>query len=106
MQKAITGGGKIYYSNHCYVKAYVHQGEAQGLSSGDGKIDGENALYREKKLYFSVLSNQEKRYVNVRHYMVLAFAELRRKKYMAGTKYALKSLFSSPIQCIKLMMNR
>ena len=46
MHRAINGGGAFGYLPGCQVKAYVQTGEG-GLSSGDGKIKGENALYEE-----------------------------------------------------------
>ncbi len=50
MQRAIEEGGKFGYLPGCEIKAYVHTGDG-GLSSGDGKIKGENALYEYKKLF-------------------------------------------------------
>ena len=55
MKEAILAKGLFVYSNHNYVKAYVHTGESGGLSSGQKKIDGENYLYNEKKKYFYLL---------------------------------------------------
>lgn len=104
MKEAILYGGKFVYSNHCYIKAYVHSGEVQGLSSGDSKIKGENALYKEKKQYYMYLSNSDKRYVEMRHNAVLAFAELRRKRTIPFLTYATKAFFRTPIGCIKMVL--
>lgn len=106
MEQAILSGGKLAYSQHCYVKAYIHSGEEGGLSSGSSKIEGENALYKNKKTYFKYLNKREIRYVKARHYAVIAFAEMRMNKYGAFLKSALKSFVVSPIDCIKILINR
>lgn len=105
MHKAIKGNGKFSYLPVCDVKAYVHN-EISGLSSGDGKIKGENELFEYKKQYFSLLKDKDKRYIKMRHYAVLAFAELRRKDYFAFIGYSMKSFFSSPINLMYIVINR
>ena len=95
MQRAIEGGGKFGYLPGCEVKAYVHTGEG-GLSSGDGKIDGENALYEYKKTFFDRLEQKDVDYIKMRHYAVIAYAELRRKNYRKFFCAAMKSFFASP----------
>ena len=105
MQKAIQRGGKLYYQPECHVKAYVHTGDG-GLSSGQGKIDGENQLYLFKKSFFEQISAKSRRYIQMRHYAVLAFAELRRKKAVSAIKYGVKSVMCTPIQCIRMCMER
>lgn len=102
MKDAILGGGKFIYSNQCYIKAYVHSGEENGLSSGDTKIVGENLLFEKKKEYFEYLSKSDIRYIKMRHYAVIAFAELRRKNVRAFIKNAVKSFFIAPLSCINL----
>ncbi|WP_095173681.1 MULTISPECIES: glycosyltransferase family 2 protein [Blautia] len=104
MKEAVLGGGKFVYSPHCYVKAYVHTGETAGLSSGQRKIDGENNLYEEKKRYFNFLSKKDIRYVEMRHYAVIAFAELRTKRYGAFVLDAVKAFSSSPIACVYMFL--
>ena len=105
MQRAIDGGGKFGYLPGCDIKAYVHTGE-NGLSSGEGKIKGENALYEYKKTFFSSLDRKTKRYIKMRHYAVLAFAELRMKRLIPTACYCFKSLLSAPIQCVGLFIGR
>ena len=105
MQKAIECGGRFSYLPECDIKAYVHI-KTIGLSSGDGKIEGENNLYKYKKKYFNSLPKYSKRYINMRHYAVLAFAELRRKKYASCFKYTVKSFISSPLNCALLFIRR
>lgn len=96
MKEAILGGGKFLYVNHCYVKAFVHTGEGGGLSSGQGKIDGENALFEEKKKYFSYLTKSEIRFVRMRHYAVLAFAELRRRRLIRSVGHVVLAFLATP----------
>ena len=105
MQRAIEGNGKFGYLSGCEIKAYVHTGEG-GLSSGDGKITGENALYQYKQKFFNELSSGTVRYIKMRHYAVLAFAELRRRKYFSFAKNAVRSFCISPIGSIKLLGER
>ena len=95
MQRAIEEGGKFGYLPGCDIKAYVHAGDG-GLSSGDGKIKGENALYEYKKTFFDQLEAGDIRYIKMRHYAVIAYAELRRKNYVKFISNALKSFFASP----------
>lgn len=106
MQRAIEGGGKFGYLKGSDIKAYIHTGENAGVSSGEGKINGENQLFEYKKQYFSKLEPQAVRYIKARHYAVLAFAEIRRKKYGAFFLNAFKSFFSSPIACFKVLLER
>ncbi|MDB8545633.1 glycosyltransferase [Turicibacter sanguinis] len=105
MQRAIEKGGKFSYLPVCDIKAYVHT-ETEGLSSGESKIKGENALYEVKKKYFKELDRKAIHYIKMRHYAVLAFAELRRKHYVSFIKNALMSMIASPFECIKLLINR
>lgn len=106
MKEAILGGGKCVYSPHCYVKAYVHTGGAAGLSSGQGKIDGENRLFEEKKKFFNSLCPEDVRYIKTRHYAVIAFAELRRRSVFLFLWYSARSFFISPKGCLKILKQR
>ena len=87
MVRAINGKGKFGYLACCDIKAFIHTGEC-GLSSGVSKITGENNLYEYKKSYFDKLDKKTIRYIKMRHYAVLAFAEVRRKKLGLFIKYA------------------
>lgn len=102
MLKAIENDGKFTYLPGCYVKAYMHYGEA-GLSNGDSKINGENIVFAFKKKYFQYLSKNDKKYVTSRHFAVIAFAELRRKKYFKAIFNAISAFLVSPINCLKLL---
>lgn len=105
MQRAIEAGGTFSYLPVCDVKAYVHT-ETDGLSSGESKIQGENELYDYKIKYFEKLNFDDRKYIEMRHYAVLAFAEMRRKNYSNFMKYALNSFFSSPIDCCRLFIEK
>lgn len=102
MQRAIEGGGKFGYLPGCEIKAYVHTGEV-GLSSGDGKIKGENDLYEYKKTFFNQLARKDVRYIKMRHYAVIAYAELRRKNYVDFVSNVMKSFFSSPLRFFTIL---
>lgn len=101
MQKAIEMGGKFLYVPTCDAKAYVHTGEG-GLSSGQGKIDGENRLFEHKKQYFKSMDRKTVSYIKMRHHAVLAFAYLRMKRYVAVIPETFKSFFAAPIDFFKL----
>lgn len=105
MQKAIEADGIFSYLPICDVKAYVHT-ETDGLSSGEGKIKGENQLYEYKKTYFDCLTSKDIRYIKMRHYAVLAFANIRRKKYLLMVKNLFLSFLSSPKELLNLFLNR
>ena len=102
MERAILGKGRFAYLPGCDLIAYIHTGEG-GLSSGDIKIQGENILYNHKKRYFKYLTKKDLRFVKMRHYAVIAYAELRRKKYVPFMINAAKSFFSSPIDTFVLI---
>lgn len=104
MKKAIVGGGKFSYLNHCDVKAYVHTSDG-GLSSGITKINGENQLYEFKRKYFENLDNKSVRYIKMRHHAVLAFAYLRMKKIPDFFCESVKSFLSSPLASLRLFVN-
>lgn len=105
MQRAIEHGGKFGYLDRCDVKAYVHY-SGDGMSSGNGKVYGENELFNYKKEYFSRFDNKSIRYIKMRHYAVLSFAEMRRKNFRATVANGVKSFVSAPVECIKLISGR
>lgn len=103
MLRAINEKGKFGYLPGCDIKAYIHTGEC-GLSSGEGKVIGENNLYEYKKTLFDKLDKKTIRYINMRHFAVLAFAEVRRKNLGLFIKYALKSFAYSPVSCVRMFL--
>lgn len=106
MERAIMCGGKICYSPHCHVKAYVHKGEEEGLSSGESKIQGENAVYENKKKHFSKLTAKDIRYVKVRHHLVIAFAQYRRRYWLSFIKHGILAVLISPFDALKIVKER
>lgn len=104
MKEAILGNGICVYSEHCYVKAYIHIGENGGLSSGQRKIDGENVLHQEKMKYFKYLSKDDIKYVNVRHYVVKAYAEIRMGKVFSSIRDCICAFIISPVKFLKMFI--
>ena len=102
MLKAIENNGKFTYLPGCYVKAYMHYGET-GLSNGESKINGEKVVFNHKKDYFHKLPKSDVKYIKTRHFAVLAFAELRRKKILNALINAVKAFLVSPLNCLKLL---
>lgn len=105
MHKAITGEGKFCYVPGCEIMAYVHVGEV-GLSSGQNKITCENRLHEFKKSCFDSLTKETRRYTEMRHHAVLAFAGLRINKYFYAVKHGILSFIASPVECVKLVVSR
>lgn len=103
MQRAIDGKGKFGYLPGCDIKAYIHTGNG-GLSSGDFKIKGEKALLAFKKQYFAMLSKKDQRYIMMRHHAVVAFAEIRRKKYGQFFVGALRAFGWSPFGLLRMVL--
>ncbi len=103
IREAIMHNGAFGYLEGCDVKAYVHTGEAGGLSSGEGKICGEKKLYEYKKQFFSELSARSVRYIRMRHYAVLSFAGLRMRNYRYFMGYGFLSMISAPLQCVGML---
>lgn len=77
MAKCIRRGLKVGYIPVCDVKIHKHSGEV--ISSGRNKIDGENALYKYKKQFFSQLAPADRRYIRFRHYAVMVVAYKRNR---------------------------
>lgn len=103
MMEAINGNGVFCYLPGCDVKAYVHTGETGGLSSGESKLQGENALHIYKKQFFHRLDAKSRRYIRMRHHAVLAFAYLRKKAYASFLVQGICSFLAAPVACLKLL---
>lgn len=105
MSKAILGKGKFLYVPKCDVKAYVHSAGG-GLSSGSAKIDGENRLYDYKKKYFGNLSKDTRKYIEMRHHLVLGLAYAKEKKWCKVLKEGFEAVLADYKSCFLLVMNR
>lgn len=106
MMKAIKAGGNFLYLPLNDVKAYVHAGMSEGLSSGKTKIDGENVLFRYKQKFFHDIDKASIKHIKMRHCAVLAFAYLRMEEYGQFVFYSMKSFMYSPLSCIDLFLER
>lgn len=102
MMKAIEHNGRFVYCDFCDVKAYIHTGDI-GLSAGQGKINGENNLYKYKKEHFNGLSLKDKRYISMRHFAVLAFAYKKMGNKIKFFTNGIHAFLISPIQSAKLI---
>jgi len=98
---AIISNGKIAYLPRCDVKAYVHNKNG-GLSTCESKIKGENILWEHKKKYYNQLNNSDIKYINMRHYVVIAIIHKNQRRYVALFRNLLKAFLMSPIGIIKL----
>lgn len=105
MQRAIDSGGRFGYLQGCDVKAYVH-GMKDSLSSGQGKIDGENRLFSHKSGFFHRMDKKTVRQIKVRHYAVLSYTYLRMKRFRRFFAYSVKSFWVSPVQFCKIIKSR
>ena len=105
MEEAILGGGRGMYVPGSQVRALVHR-DTEGLSSRQGKIDGENALYERKKEYFPMLPSRAVRFIRMRHHMVLAYAQLRQKHMREAFLEGAKAVSSAPVSCVAMILSR
>jgi len=102
MMKAIENNGKFSYCDNCEVKALVHSNSV-GLSIGEGKISGENALYEYKKTFFNGLKQKDIRYIRMRHYAVCAFAYKRNRQFLKFFGCGVLSFIIAPVQCANML---
>lgn len=105
MQRAIENNGRFGYLSCCDVKAYVHTGEG-GLSSGAGKINGENVLYEHKRKYFDQISRKSVKYIKARHFAVIAYAYLRMHSWGKAFKNLCLGFITSPFLFCKILVER
>lgn len=104
MAKAIENEGKFLYVPTCDVKAYVHN--SGSLSSGKGKILGENRLYEYKKNFFEKLSSKDIKYIKVRHHLVLSLACLKNKKIISFFIQSIKAVILDLGSVIRIVGKR
>lgn len=94
MLKSIEHGLKIAYMPKCDVRIY--KDAAESISQGRNKINGENKLYQFKQKYFSILNDEEIRFIKFRHWAVMAVAYKRNKDYGSMVGALAKALCVSP----------
>jgi glycosyltransferase involved in cell wall biosynthesis len=94
MLKSIERGLKIGYIPEAHVIQYVHNGER--ISVGQVKLDKEIDLYRLKKTYFMRLTHGQRKFVTFRHYVVMAIAAKRSRRFDIFIKHIFLSFVNSP----------
>lgn len=99
MLKSIEQNLNICYLSECDVIAYRHNDG--GISQGENKIIGENALYEFKKRYFNIFTIREKMFIRFRHYAVMVIAYKRNREYIKSLGNAIIMFLSSPIDFVK-----
>lgn len=81
MLKTLEAGYKVGYFDKSDVLLYIHRDG--GISQGNNKIKGENRLFEFKKTKYHLFNKKEIQFIRFRHYVVLAIAYLRGKKYFS-----------------------
>ena len=94
MLKVLNAGMTVGYIPQTLIRNYIREGER--LSSGAKKYTAEKIMYRAKKEHFAVLNHRERRFVSCRHYGVLCYVQLKRKKLFSALGYAFLTFFCSP----------
>lgn len=94
VMRAIQGGLKIDYFNSNSVIIYKHSDG--GISQGKNKLVGERKLYEYKKTFFNILSKDEIKFVNFRHYAVMVVAYLRNRNPFGMIAMGVMAFVSSP----------
>jgi glycosyltransferase involved in cell wall biosynthesis len=95
MWRMIEFDTKIGYLPVSYIIQYLHDGER--ISLGQNKINGENRLYKLKQTKSYMLSDEEKRYLDFRHYAVLSVTSKRSGNTLDYIKYGVKAIRISPV---------
>ena len=108
MWRMIEYGTKIGYLPVSYIVQYLHDGER--ISVGKNKLDGENRLYALKQTKRDLLTKEECRYVDFRHYAVLAVTAKRSGMPKDFLRYGLHAVCISPrdflLEARKMRQNR
>ncbi|WP_214891637.1 glycosyltransferase family 2 protein [Exiguobacterium sp. s142] len=105
VSQAIKFGGKFQYIPRCNVKAYVHSKDVS-LSVGDERLKGEKELYKYKRQHFSELNHFEKKYIQMRHYLVVGYVCIKRKSYFKGSLSIFKAVYTNPLGVTKIALGR
>ncbi len=94
VMRSIQGDLKIDYLNSNSVIIYKHSDG--GISQGKNKLIGERNLYEYKKTFFNILSKDERKFVNFRHYAVMVVAYLRNRNPFGMIAMGFMAFVSSP----------
>lgn len=99
MQKALDAKPKFGYLPVTLIKNFQHEGEQ--VSTGSKKLAGQKMLIKNKKKYFYLLTDKEKRQVLCRHHGVLFFVYYKMHKYLYAAWEAFLCFFTSPVNAVK-----
>ena len=100
MLKAIEHTDKIGHLDYDGAYATVHS--LTGISSYANKKKIENEVMTVKTKYFSQLSKKDIRFIKMRHYVVLAVASKKGKKFFECFVNLIKAFFLSPKGLLRL----
>lgn len=103
MMTALENGFSIGCISQTLIKNYIREGER--LSTGEKKYVSEKIMYSYKKKYFSYLTYSERRKVASRHFGVLGYVQLKRKKYLPSLFYFGLSALNSPTHAYGIYKN-
>lgn len=101
MLKTIEHGLKIGYFPECGIKVYRHDGS---ISFGKNKITGQKSLYRFKRQYFNKLNRKEIRFIQFRHWAIMAVAYKRNHMYFKMLGACIIAVCVSPGDFISQIM--
>ncbi len=94
LEYAIKTGSRVGYFPASYIKIFLHS--EKRISLGQNKINGENRLYDLKCTRKNILTKKECRYVDFRHFSVLAVTCKRSGYYLKALKYFITAFNISP----------
>ena len=100
MLTAILKPLRIGYLKEALVAQYRHAGER--ISTGPGKIRGENRLFALKKQHFSGLNGKDRRSIRVRHYATLFYVYAIQKNWPRALLCGFLSAAISPVAALEL----
>ncbi len=100
MMRVLEAELSIGYINKTLIRNYIRSGER--LSTGVKKYKSEKIMYKAKKEHFSCLTHSQRRYVSCRHYGVLGYVQMKRKKYLSALFYLVCAGVCSPIGALNI----
>jgi glycosyltransferase involved in cell wall biosynthesis len=99
MQKALDAKPRFGYLPVTLIKNFQHNGDQ--ISTGPKKLAGQKMLIENKRKYFNLLTQAERRQVLCRHHGVLFFVYYKMHKYLHATWEAFLCFFTSPSNAVK-----